>query len=453
MPKTYALLDVDHTLVIDNKTYNYNLLNALKNNNIKDVYLFTDMTFRSTDITDRKELVRILQAIGLTVHGVLTTPDLFWATNAEELQKVELAMQQQNINLREGRTISADQIEALRQSCPTIASYLLNGGYHSYANLGAAYRDVDTPDIFSRATGAKAAADILSTLLPNKPHPKALLFKHFMPNRPADCTNCIIFDDKGLVLESSLAISEDKNTLGYGLNVLTIQVMNEDFEGNAAQERYNSQIRNFLPIQNQVQDSSSTASPPAINSNADQQSWIDSPSNRWLDNSLIQTIQREYTDKRGYKLFGYSSDDSVKLLTNLNIQETNSCTKQTIVNRYLATEKNQGKRLYDILIEEKIRHTPLLQNNEDVWLTEDMVYLIDQKYKQKRGFKFFGYSCPESVTFLEILRNKQFNLKVKQDAIEGYLADENHRGKRLFDVLTEVNAMCPNAPAPRRNKL
>jgi hypothetical protein len=215
------------------------------------VYLFTDMTFRSEDIFEYKELVRFLQSQGFTVHGVLSTPDLFWAIDAEELKKVESAMQQHNINLSGEMTISADHIAALQQSCPTIASSLQNHNYYPYAILGAACRNIDAPDIFQRATGAKAAVDILSTLIPNKPHPKALLFKHFMANRPADCDNCVIFDNKADVLTSSLAISNDNNNMGYGLNVLTIQVMKEDFD--AAQERYNSQIKSLLPAQNQIQ--------------------------------------------------------------------------------------------------------------------------------------------------------------------------------------------------------
>ena len=71
-------------------------------------------------------------------------------------------------------------------------------------------------------------------------------------------------------------------------------------------------------------------------------------------------------------------------------------------------KKNKGKRLYDILIEERIKaKKPSQQEIADIpnyiWLDEDVLYLIQQKYKQQRGFKFFGYSCEESLDLLGIL--------------------------------------------------
>jgi hypothetical protein len=158
-----------------------------------------------------------------------------------------------------------------------------------------------------------------------------------------------------------------------------------------------------------------------------------------------------YTTRREFKLFGYdikflgySSDISKNLLAHLNSVASNSTTKQAIVDSYLVTKNNRGKRLYDILIEQKIRQTPLQQNlGENVWLTEDMLYLIEQKYKEKRGFKLFGRSCLDSINLLNQLNEAQTNelqtgLAGKQKLIDDYLANPVHQGKRLFYILNII---------------
>lgn len=89
MGKSLALLDVDHTLLFDDRL-NMNLLDSLKERDIKDLYLFTDMTLKQSDMKDRKELIEKLEALGFNVLGVITPLDLVWdkvpAEEAEEFR-------------------------------------------------------------------------------------------------------------------------------------------------------------------------------------------------------------------------------------------------------------------------------------------------------------------------------------------------------------------------------
>ena len=77
MGRPVALLDVDHTLLF-NERLNFELLRALKQNDIQDVYLFTDMTLKSYSVHERNDLIDHLKQLGFKVHGVLTPLDLLW---------------------------------------------------------------------------------------------------------------------------------------------------------------------------------------------------------------------------------------------------------------------------------------------------------------------------------------------------------------------------------------
>jgi hypothetical protein len=182
----------------------------------------------------------------------------------------------------------------------------------------------------------------------------------------------------------------------------------------------------------------------------------------WFKLSVVQNILTAYTEKRGFKLFGYSSDASLKLIHELNtcsgfIKMSPDVTERfrLEVNGFLADKNNKGKRLYDILIGEKIKaKKPAPQEIESnpnyIWLDEDVLYLIKQKYEQQRGFKFFGYSCDESLGLLNVLNDPDNkDMAIKQFAIENYM--EQHKDdvqpKRLYNILLELKNMClPEAP-------
>lgn len=100
MSKTYALLDVNHTLLNDNGALNLHIVHSLLHNNILDVYLFTDMTFKTYSVNDRRALISQLQDLGLTVHGVLTTPNLFWSGDQEDLSLIDSWMAKQSLSTK-----------------------------------------------------------------------------------------------------------------------------------------------------------------------------------------------------------------------------------------------------------------------------------------------------------------------------------------------------------------
>lgn len=79
--RVVALLDVDNTLIFGASPdieYNDNLIDTLLENNLKDIYLFSSMSLKQHTIEERVELVKYLEAKGLTVHGVICASDLVW---------------------------------------------------------------------------------------------------------------------------------------------------------------------------------------------------------------------------------------------------------------------------------------------------------------------------------------------------------------------------------------
>ena len=78
----------------------------------------------------------------------------------------------------------------------------------------------------------------------------------------------------------------------------------------------------------------------------------------------------------------------------------------------------------------------------------DVVYLIQQKYKQQRGFKLSGKSSNESLALLTGLDDSS-DMATNQLAIEQYI--KHHKNdvnqKRLYKILIELKNMClPDVP-------
>lgn len=80
--KSFAFLDVDQTLLYDNSDINLTLLDALKNQGITDIFLFTNMDMKEIGRIGRElapmsryELINILQKNGFKIHGVITPAD------------------------------------------------------------------------------------------------------------------------------------------------------------------------------------------------------------------------------------------------------------------------------------------------------------------------------------------------------------------------------------------
>lgn len=444
MSKTYALLDVDNTLLNDNGARNLNIVNSLIKNNIHDVYLFIDMRLQEPSMSEYRSLIGDLQDLGLTVHGVLSTSDLFWAVDHNELTTLDGCMAKNAIRVN---NLSDEQLEELKKECPRIGLALEEKRYDAYAKLGAAFLEANIRDISEKSHGAKIAADILSTMLPNRPHPKALLFKHFLNNRPAACTKCVIFEDRKDVINDSIALAQKAD-----VKFDVIQVYPGGFQDKAALQIYNDHLNKLENPHylNPVPDLKIEEVWGALDDARIKYQYA------WLEtNAVIQSIQIEYTQKRGYKFFGYSSAKSLDLLDALRLNSVFQ--KQVKVDEFLSYNENKGTRLYDVLIEQRIRHAQpqsAAQGNNKVWLTKDTVYLITQKYKQNRGFKFFGYSSDESVNLLNILNDDCKSFSHRQMVLEGYLNNEQYKDKRLHGIIIEVKSMIPFAapPVPRQEK-
>lgn len=467
MPKIYALLDVDHTLIgdikkggankqhddenqLENNHLNMNLINALIKNNIKDVYLFTDMTFKKTSIAERSQLITYLQNHGIIVHGVLTTPDLFWGTDHEELLKLGRTMDQDaRVNIRNNSVITPEQLTIMEAKCPDLVDAFRQRRHRAKSQLGAVYKELDTPMIQEKSIGAKLATDVVSLLIPGNPEPKALLFKHFIDLKPSDCTDCIIFDDKLKVLESSIDIAQNSD-----LNVLAVHVDKDvDFiEDPECVEKYSASIKKFLSPQNQVK----AAVDPRVESIEPAQPSVNRP-NTWLTVEALEKIISLYSTKRGFKLTGFTCDHSARLLDVLKYKLTNLSAKQSLIEDYLNNNLNTGRRLFDILVEVKVHNLRLTpasgQSNEQllfaarepsdanpIWLTKDMLYFIQQQYKQNRGFKLFGVSSSDTKVTLQLLSDKSPDLSAKQLLIDNYLQDLSNAGKRLYNVLYDLRS-------------
>ena len=172
----------------------------------------------------------------------------------------------------------------------------------------------------------------------------------------------------------------------------------------------------------------------------------DHPKNdSWLNSNKIATIINKYNKKRGY-FFYRTSPESDLLLRRLKDRcaPVNSGTKNA-VDEYLATEKNQGKRLFDILSKEKVYSARPADKNQigqskSLWLTAELLYLILRKYKKKRGFIFFQDSCVDSLNLLYQLNDATKNLEAKQRAIECFLGDLKHTGSILYVTITHFSS-------------
>ncbi len=90
-----ALLDVDETLIFadynnsNRSVVNDELLNRLKQAGVTNIYLFTDMTFKPTNLQDREWLITKLKARGFTISGVVCPADVVWNLEKETLSKIE----------------------------------------------------------------------------------------------------------------------------------------------------------------------------------------------------------------------------------------------------------------------------------------------------------------------------------------------------------------------------
>lgn len=205
--RSIALLDVDHTLRYEDEKHqqciNQPLLNALKKQNIFNIYFFTDMTFKNTGMPSRKQLVIDLQAQGFTVHGVITPCDYLWKhkelltefDNDEHLYRQKIKWDYKNDS-------ELELIKKAKQFFCEHKKYepLLQLNGRSLPKLGIAYDDVAQQDqvskdieVYSRTV--KSAAELVG-VAKELPIGKTLFFEHFFEKKPQWINDAILFDDK-----------------------------------------------------------------------------------------------------------------------------------------------------------------------------------------------------------------------------------------------------------------
>ncbi|QEY49923.1 hypothetical protein [Legionella longbeachae] len=221
MGKSLALLDVDHTLLFDDRL-NMNLLDSLKERDIKDLYLFTDMTLKQSDMKDRKELIEKLEALGFNVLGVITPLDLVWdkvpAEEAEEFRAFvckkgpkKLCGNDFNIFLNTEEVTSSYSFAstALNRPMKEVAfGIAYKEGMQSY--LAGKNENEPIPNhIFERSYVAKILGDHIAQQA-GYAHTKGLLLDAFMQNKPEWVSNIIIADDNQNVI-TSIAQYREKN--------------------------------------------------------------------------------------------------------------------------------------------------------------------------------------------------------------------------------------------------
>jgi|GEM_PF-5035940 len=200
-----ALLDVDHTLLFHGET-NMDLLNALLNHDIKDVYLFTDMTFNAPDIRDRKSLINQLEHWGFTVHGVISPNDFFWEALGDELAAdIFKALPR--------KKVVSDEFQLVLHTSLKIDYPLINTAMTeetlSSPPPGIAFRDVTenavTKKALEDANSKSLVAKFLTGLrqrLKGMDSPKGVMFESFQEHMPEWVGDIIVVDDKPEILDT-----------------------------------------------------------------------------------------------------------------------------------------------------------------------------------------------------------------------------------------------------------
>lgn len=205
-----AFLDVDHTLLFDTPdSLNLTLLNALLDNGITRIYLFTDMTFSQHAIVERNTLMKQLEELGFSVHGAITPNDITWAMmDIKEVRKLHEMCFQDHIYT--GKLYGPD-FELFVQEHIDVLPNLSNaiGTYQPLSSPpGEAYSDAClelhanssiSDDTKMKSIFAKVFADHLSEKY-NFKHNKGLLMDHFLHHKPDWVDGIIVFDDNTNVI-------------------------------------------------------------------------------------------------------------------------------------------------------------------------------------------------------------------------------------------------------------
>ncbi|MDX1836034.1 hypothetical protein DIZ81_13260 [Legionella taurinensis] len=266
MTRPVALLDVDDTVLIEQEL-NTALLESLKNNGVKDIYLFTDMTFKTSSIEERLKLKERLEGQGFRVHGFITPLDLTW-TNLDSKETREIEGQQANDFMT---TLSSPKFATKKLSGDDFDSILaddeIRKKFSSYKDslerpldqmtMGGAFEEAKTVYESDIQEGRQAGSgfhlshnmnfrgDVAKLLGDQRAlhsgysHSKGLMLEAFMMNKPGWVSSIIIADDHPKVIESCEKYKSEKNP---AVPITTIHVDKKNMDA----KQYDDEIKTHL---------------------------------------------------------------------------------------------------------------------------------------------------------------------------------------------------------------
>ncbi len=216
-PKHVALLDVDHTAGFfdgdGNIHVNKVLVKALKEKDIKDIYLFTDMILKKSDLESRPKLIKALEAEGFNVLGVITPNDYCWNRGHRKLLKsfseeFFAFSKESGIDLRYNKNL--DKVSAFfEQEKYEKYKVFLDLNPSELPDLGLAFQETYAETKYDKegsvetfpetveedSQNIKLLTDVV-TVVKGLPRGKSLMFEQFFAKCPSSVESVIFFDDK-----------------------------------------------------------------------------------------------------------------------------------------------------------------------------------------------------------------------------------------------------------------
>lgn len=212
MGKKVALLDVDDTLLIVrdkkqmNAVLNMDLINALLSQGIKDIYLFTDMSFDSIALKEREKLVEDIAGMGFTVHAVMTPFDYAWSLDKKTATELSAAFDKSGIRLGQSAQEHQDpkQMHTFNEFFAKEIEPLLERSNFNDSSLGCAFADAigtidynDNPELGERdrSNVCKLISDIIS-IQKGYASIKGQMLDHFLHHMRDAYSSIFVFDDR-----------------------------------------------------------------------------------------------------------------------------------------------------------------------------------------------------------------------------------------------------------------
>ncbi|KTC76932.1 hypothetical protein [Legionella brunensis] len=204
-----GLLDVDNTLIFGSEgriTYNDNLLAALKEAGIRDIYLFTSMTITSNSVKERQEAISYLRGKGFTVHGVITPSDIFWHLNqslADDFLK---------------EFVDKNPVEKLleQEKYSTIKSMLNSKPAVAFAT-GLSSSPEAMPEVEAHSRTVNNVLGVMKNFYHEYKTDKGHMYALFAEYKPEWCNQIVVVDDDPYNIDATKQANEK-----FGLPLVTV---------------------------------------------------------------------------------------------------------------------------------------------------------------------------------------------------------------------------------------